>query len=141
MENNSAMISFGDLMSILLACFMLVSALLATKVAQEFSTKVQLLEKQASATAQADSPGESSLFLSVTKAGRYVLEGKSLKQKKEFAVPSLLVNVLKQLNPPNLYIRGDKGVPYGTVLSVLMDCRALGIRTALSVDTSSGGGL
>ncbi|RKX25191.1 MAG: hypothetical protein DRP47_10175 [Candidatus Zixiibacteriota bacterium] len=139
MENNSAMISFGDLMSILLACFMLVSALLATKVAQEYSTKVQLLEKNTSSTVATASPGESSLFLSLTADGRYVLEGKKLDQKQKYTSEKTLLASLAELNPVSLYIRGDKGIKYGTVLSVLLGCQELGIQVALSADNRSGG--
>lgn len=139
MENNSAMISFGDLMSILLACFMLVSALLATKVAQEYSTKVQLLEKKATQASRPEKAGEGSLFLSVTKEGAYVLEGKILKKKQVFAKVSGLTEKLSSLRPSRLYVRGDKGVPYGTVLSVLLDCQSLGINVALSADPKTGG--
>lgn len=133
MQDNSSMLSFGDLMSILLVCFTLIATLILAHVSKEYSTKVELLErKQTEKTAQGGELGEQAAFVTIGRDGGIVLEGQAYEGRRHIVSPQALYAKMEAMPPSCLYIRADAQVPYGVVLGILMDLQGKGIMAALA---------
>ncbi|ACU89349.1 ExbD/TolR family protein [Desulfomicrobium baculatum] len=126
------MLSFLDIIAILLIVFMAISALLAKnagdKYRKEYQTKVELLEKARQQEEQKGQDiGESDLFISVTAEGKMVMEGSPLPSAKTVGSVLEMGDALKLLRPTKAYLRVDKSVPTGTTQEILLICQELGV--------------
>ena len=130
-HRSNAMLSFGDIMSILLVCMVLVCILMSAKVVQEQYTNVNLETQQGKGN-PTEVPGANDLFLTITKQGAYVFEGGGMKDAQPIKIHALAVEKLKQIMPSKLFLRADRQVDFGTVHQLFNASTKMGIPVALA---------
>ena len=130
-RRSNAMLSFGDIMSILLVCMVLVCILMSAKVVQEQYTNVNL-EMQQDKGNPTLSPGANDLFLTITKQGVFVFEGEGIKDATPINTHTLAVEKLKQIMPSKLFLRADRQVDFGTVHQLFNTATEIGIPVAIA---------
>jgi biopolymer transport protein ExbD len=131
-HRSNTMLSFGDIMSILLVCMVLVCILMSANIAQEHYADINL-ERYQGQNNQTVSPGAKDLFLSITEEGTYVFEGESMEASQTFKVYERAIEQLKRIMPTKLFLRADREVDFGKVHQVFNATSAMGIPVALAV--------
>ena len=131
---NKSMTSFVDIMSILLLCFALITVLLAANINKEYLAKVELLKRENITKTTKSGPGENAVYLTVTKKGKFILEGKMIAAEIKLMSREALRDELKRLSPPKLNMRVDASVPTGKTQNLLLDCQDLGILAFLTTE-------
>jgi biopolymer transport protein ExbD len=130
-HHNNAILSFGDIMSILLVCMVLVCILMSAKVVQEQYASVNLETHQAKEN-QTESPGANTLFLTITKEGTYVFEGSGIQAAQPITTHALALERLKNIMPAKLFLRADRQVDFGKVHQIFNDATDNSIPVALA---------
>lgn len=130
-HRGNTMLSFGDIMSILLVCMVLVCILMSAKIAQEQFTNINL-ETQQKEMNQVETPGATDLFLTVTGNGAYVFEGGVVKKPRTVITHEEAVETLEEIMPSKVFLRADQKVNFGTVHRVFNAAKDLGIPVALA---------
>ncbi len=118
-----------DVMLVLLVIFMVAAPLLTTGV------PVRLPETQATPLAV---PDEAPLTLTLTADGRFLLQEREVPPAQ--LLPTLAA-VLAERRDKALFLRADRGLPYGRVMEVMGALNAAGIRDIGLVTEQGGPGL
>ncbi|HEU0043051.1 protein TolR [Sphingomonas sp.] len=103
-----------DVMLVLLIIFMVTAPLLTTGV------PVNLPDSRAKPLAQEQKPVE----VSLDAAGKLYLDKKEL---AETALPARLEQLARRAEPPQIYLRADRGLDYGRVMRVMGELNRAGL--------------
>lgn len=127
--------TFFDLVTILLAMFMLISVINFQKIQKEYQVKIDMLKKEIQKLKTA-MPGTDTPTLTIAlakkNAYRFIYNTQKTQTKKEVNSVKDVRKILTDVRPSKLIIRIDKRVPSGVLQTVLLDCQDLGILPFLS---------